>query len=408
VDSLEEYRRDVRERLAAHMPVRPAEWRLHGPRSDEAVARARRLQHTLAVNGLAGITWPVEYGGQGLTPAHERIVQEELAGYELPRFFGSTLEKIARALLVHGSAQHKRDHLPRMLHGEELWAQFLSEPGSGSDLAGATTRAERDGDTWVLNGSKIWTTSGHYADFALCLARTNWDVPKHKGLSVFIVPVRTPGLTVVPIRLAVGTSEFCQEFLDDVRIPLENLVGTVDDGWTVARTLLVYERNAFAGGAVEQAQRQRRDLDAALLELARAAGTAEDPRVRDLIVQAHVTDMVNGQLAERIISGQAAGKITGPAGSLIKLSTAAASHRTSDIALEIAGPGAVASRDAVPQIGTDYIGRQALAVGGGTNEMQRNTIGERLLGLPREPQDNSVPFRLVKTNPVQSLGGRRD
>jgi alkylation response protein AidB-like acyl-CoA dehydrogenase len=393
--------------MAAHLPVRPAGWRLHGARSDAAVARARQLQHTLAVNGLAGITWPVEYGGQGLTAEHERIVQEELAGYEVPQFFGSTLEKIARTLLVHGTGAQKHAHLRRMLHGEQLWAQFLSEPGSGSDLAGATTRAVRDGDTWVLNGSKIWTTSGHYADYAICLARTNWDAPKHRGLSMFIVPVHTSGLTVVPIRLAVGTSEFCQEFLDDVVIPAGNLVGAVDEGWTVARTLLVFERNAFASGPVEAANQQRQGLDEGLVRLARDAGRADDPRVRDLLVQAHVSDMVSGQLADRVITGQAAGAITGPAGSLIKLSVAAASFRHSDIAMEIAGSAAVASARAVPDIGVDYIGRQALAVGGGTNEMQRNTISERLLGLPREPQHNDIPFRLVRTNAVRSYGGDR-
>jgi alkylation response protein AidB-like acyl-CoA dehydrogenase len=377
---------------------------LHGPRSDESVARARHLQDVLANNGLAGITWPVEYGGQGLTPAHEQIVHEESAAYEMPQFFGSTLDKIARTLLIHGTEQQKRDHLENMLHGRELWAQFLSEPGSGSDLAGSTTKAERRGDSWILNGSKIWTTSGHYADFAICLARTDWDAPKHKGLSMFIVPVHSPGLTVLPIRLAAGTSEFCQEFLDDVAIPLANLVGEENQGWTVARTLLVFERNAFAKGPQEAANQQRQGLDEKLLQLARNAGTFDDPRVRELLIQAHIADIVDGQLAERIVVGQAAGKITGPAGSIIKLATAAAGFKHSDIAMELAGVAAIAGVDEVPHLGLEYVGRQAMAVGGGTNEMQRNTISERLLGLPREPQNNDVPFRLVKTNAVVSYG----
>jgi alkylation response protein AidB-like acyl-CoA dehydrogenase len=266
----------------------------------------------------------------------------------------------------------------------------------------------RDGDTWILNGSKIWTTSGHYADYAICLARTDWDVPKHHGLSMFIVPVPTPGLTVLPIRLAVGTSEFCQEFLDDVVIPAANLIGAVDEGWTVARTLLVFERTAFAKGPREAANEQRQGLDEYLVGLAREAGRLDDPRVRELLVQAHIANVVDGQLAERIITGQAAGQITGPAGSLIKLSVAAANSRRVDVALEIAGRAAVAAADEVPRLGLDYIGRQAIGVGGGTNEMQRNTVGERLLGLPREPQDNDVPFRQVKTNPIRSYGGARD
>jgi alkylation response protein AidB-like acyl-CoA dehydrogenase len=402
------YREQVRAAFAAHLPPRPPGWRLHGPRSDAAVARARELQRILADNGLAGITWPVEYGGQGLTAAHEQVVHEVSAGYELPQFFGSTLEKVARTLLIHGSEEQKRAHLPRMVRGEELWAQFLSEPGSGSDLAGATTRAVRDGDTWVLNGSKIWTTSGHYADFAICLARTDWDAPKHKGLSMFIVPMPTPGLTVVPIRLAVGTSEFCQEFLDDVVIPAENLVGEVDQGWTVARTLLVFERNAFGRGSVEAAQKERRGLDEDLVALARSADRLHDAHTRDLLVQAHIAAVVDGQLAERILTGQAAGSITGPAGSLIKLSVAATATRRSEIAIELAGPSAAAGADGPAQVGLDYVGRQAVAVGGGTNEMQRNTVGERLLGLPREPQDNDVPFRQVRTNPVRSYGSPRE
>ena len=401
---LDAYRLQVRAKFAEHMPLRPPGWRLHGPRSDEAVARARHLQDTLANNGLAGITWPVEYGGQGLTPAHEQIVHEESAPYEMPRYFGSTLQKIARTIIIHGTEEQKRDHLENMLHGRELWAQFLSEPGSGSDLAGSTTRAELRGDSWVLNGSKIWTTSGHYADFAICLARTDWDLPKHQGLSMFIVPVHSPGLTVVPIRLAAGTSEFCQEFLDDVVIPRTNLVGEVNQGWTVARTLLVFERNAFANEPLEAAKKQRHGLDAGLLRLARDSGTVDDPRTRDLLVQAHVRDIVDGQLAERIVTGQATGKIAGPAGSMIKLSVAAASFFHSDVAMEVAGTAAIAAADAVPQLGLDHVGRQALAVGGGTNEMQRNTISERLLGLPREPQNNDVPFRLVKTNAVVSYG----
>ncbi len=176
--------------------------------------------------GLAGICFPREYGGQGLTPAHQRALNEELAGYEYPsRIQAPTLSPCAAVLLDFGTEEQKLRHLPAILKGEEIWMQFLSEPSGGSDVAGALTSAVRDGEEWVLNGSKIWTTGAWWSDWGLCLARTNWDVPKHRGLTVFILPIRQPGLDVHRIEMLNGSKEFCQEFLTDVRVPDSDRVG---------------------------------------------------------------------------------------------------------------------------------------------------------------------------------------
>jgi alkylation response protein AidB-like acyl-CoA dehydrogenase len=400
-DDLHSYRLQVRSWLAEHLPPRPPGWRPEGARSDATVARARELMAKLAEGGLVGITWPKQYGGQGLSPAHEQVFNEEALCYELPQFFGSTLRKMATTLLAHGTESQKLRHLPAILRGQELWAQYLSEPSGGSDLAGAITSAVRDGDEWVLNGSKIWTTGGYWADFALCLARTNWDVPKHKGLSVFIVPVRSPGVTVVPIKQVNGNSEFAQEYLDDVRIPADHLVGRVNEGWTVARTLLVHERNAFAVNPAGDPVGTRQTLDDTLLRLATSRGLLEDTHTRQLLAEAQINETIAGQLARRIITGQRSGQVPGPAGSLIKLTVATTSLRYTDIAMTIAGPEAIAGRGSSFDIGIRYVARQGIAIGGGTSEIQRNTIGEKLLGLPREPGNDDVPFRLVRTNPLR-------
>lgn len=399
MDDLTSYRLRARAWLEENLQPRPPGWRPEGVRTDETVARARELMAKLAGAGFVGITWPVRYGGQGLTPAHEQVFNEEALHYELPQFFGSTLRKIAVTLLAHGTEKQKLGHLPAILCGKELWAQYLSEPGGGSDMAGATTSAVLDGHEWVLNGSKIWTTGGYWADYALCLARTDWDAPKHKGLSIFIVPVHSPGVTVVPIKQVNGNSEFAQEFLDDVRIPADNIVGRPNDGWAVARTLLVHERNAFASTPAGDPIGTRRSLDATLTGLATSRGLMDDSSTRQLLAEAQVNETVSGQLARRVVAGQRSGQLPGPAGSLIKLSVAATALRYADIAMIIGGPEAVAFSPAAQDVGTRYIARQGIAIGGGTSEIQRNTVAEKLLGLPREPSNDDIPFRLVRTNP---------
>ena len=222
------------------------------------VARDREVQRMLFDAGLAGICVPPEYGGQGLTPAHQTALNEEIAGYEYPRRFQSpTFSPCVAVLLDFGTEEQKRAHIPAILKGEEIWMQFLSEPSGGSDVAGALTTAVRDGDEWILNGSKVWTTGAWWSDWGLCLARTNWDVPKHRGLSVFIFPIHQPGIEVQRIAMLNGFKDFCQEFLTDVRVPDTDRVGEVDDGWTVGTRWMFHERMLHNSPARHHAGRRR-------------------------------------------------------------------------------------------------------------------------------------------------------
>ena len=189
------------------------------------VARARELQKLIFDAGFAGIRYPTEYGGQGLTREHQLAWREATAGYQLPDVFNVTHGILAPTLLQFGTEDQKSAHLPKILSGQELWVQFLSEPSGGSDLAGLLTRADRDGDTFRLNGSKIWSTGAHFSDYCMVLVRTNMEAPKHRGLSMFMMPIRSPGVTVTPIKLVTGGSHFCQEFFDDVILPASYLIG---------------------------------------------------------------------------------------------------------------------------------------------------------------------------------------
>ena len=364
--------------------------------SDE---RARELRRRLADGGFAGITIPTDYGGQGLTAAHQQAFDEEAAGYEMPGLFAVTFGILCPTLLDCGTEAQKRRHIPAMLRGDELWVQLLSEPTGGSDLAGSITRATRDGDSWVLNGSKVWSTGADLADYSLCLARTNWDVPKHRGLTMFIVPMDAPGLTIDPIRLATGSAEFCQEFLDDVVVSHDNVVGEPDDGWTVATRLLFHERNhggtasnmSTAGGRVSE-----------LVHLARDRGLAANTHIRQLVAEAYIESVVHSHLVDRVMTGFRTGALPGPAGGLLKLFAGVTTCRRADIGMELAGTTAVAADGANAETvdrGEGYLLRQVLAIAGGSNEMQRNVISERLLGLPREPAlDRDVPFSEVRVN----------
>jgi len=400
MEDVDSFRARARAWLAEHMPRKAT-----AGEDIDRVARHRELQARLTDGGFAGITFPLEYGGLGLSSAHVRAFNEEAAPYETPYLFGVTFGILAPTLLEFGTEQQKQRHIPAMLRGEEFWVQFLSEPTGGSDLAGAMTRATRDGDTWVLNGSKVWSTGAHYSDYAMCLARTDWDVPKHRGLTMFIVPIRSPGITVEQIRLASGGAEFCQEFLDDVVVPADGVVGEVNDGWTVASRLLVHERNAVGGvdsSLAGYSTTRQRNLVFDLIELARRRGLADDAHVRQLVAGAYVDATVQSHLVARATTGFRTGAFPGPAGALLKLYVATLGVRRSDITMEIAGSASVGWTDDDADTGRRgelFIGRQGGAIAGGTNEMQRNVIAERVLGLPREQTvDRDVPFSQVLKN----------
>jgi alkylation response protein AidB-like acyl-CoA dehydrogenase len=409
VEDVDEFRLRARVWLAEHMPRLAEGMDNHQlMREDEFAVRARELQRTLYEGGFAGLCFPVEYGGQGLPRAHQQAFTQESAPYEMPVVFNvPTLSILAPTLLDYGTEEQKLRHIPAILSGDELWVQFLSEPSGGSDLAGLVTRATRDGDVFILNGSKIWSSGAFRADYALCLARTDWHAPKHRGLTCFIVKIHQPGIEVQQIKMVNGWNEFCQEFFDDVAIPVENVVGQVNDGWTVASRLLLHEREAVGGGSpytsgLGNAGTGHGGLRHDLVDLARTAGSTKDSRVRQLVAEARTNDRVGKQLVGRDIAGIGTGYFPGPAGALPRLYAATNSERHHDIALEIVGSGAGAWLDGDPagDVAVEYLLRQGGSLGGGSNEMQRNIISERLLGMPREyAADRDRPFDEVLHNP---------
>ena len=393
--SLDEFRAEVRAWLPANLDRRGSA--TPDPHTPAHVAEHRAIQRRLFDGGYAGLTWPAAHGGRGLTPEHERAFQEEAAGFVTPDFgilsvttFGSCVPTMIR----HATSEFLDRHVPRVLRGEELWCQFFSEPAAGSDLAGVQTRATRDGDAWRLDGAKIWSSLAHLADWGMCLARTNWDVPKHKGLTWFGVPTDAPGLTVRPIRQIGGSSEFCEEFLDGVAVPDTERIGEIDKGWSVTSTLLVFERGAGRPGAVETPD-EPGPLPAELLAV--ASGRLDDPAVRRRIASAHVEDYVVAQLKARIATLSRLGKADAGTAAYGKLGLAGATAAKARTALELGGAGAVTweagGRGAAAHA---FLESKKPAIAGGTEQMQRNGIAERVLGLPRERAvDVDLPFAEV-------------
>jgi alkylation response protein AidB-like acyl-CoA dehydrogenase len=372
---------------------------------DDRASRARMLQRKLFDGGYAGICYPKEYGGQGLHPLHQRVFDEESVGYELPMIFSTpTMSITGPTILDFGTEEQKLRYVPKWLSGEELWVQFMSEPSGGSDMAGALTRATRDGDVFLLNGSKIWSTYAYRSDYALALVRTNWDVPKHRGLSVLIVPIHQKGIEVQQIRMVDGSMEFCQEFFDDAVIPAENLVGKENDGWTVASRLLFHERAAVGGSSPFTSGRHAGGGETARDDLVRVAkrnGKDSDPRARRLLGEAEIMTVVHEQLVDRLQQGLRTGYFPGPAGSIARLYGGLTAVKRATIGLELAGDDAVVwDEDEQGQdghYGIQYVRRQAACMGGGTTEMARNIVSERVLGMPREfAADRDVPFSEVK------------
>jgi alkylation response protein AidB-like acyl-CoA dehydrogenase len=290
---------------------------------------------------------------------------------------------------------------------------MLSEPNGGSDVAGALTTAVRDGDEWVLNGSKIWTTGAWWSDWALCLARTNWDVPKHRGLTVFIFPIDQPGIELHRIEMLNGNKEFCQEFMTDLRVPDTDRVGEVDQGWTVGLGWMSHERLAMTHGSPlltrPRSGAHGRTDSRGLIAVARDTGRLEDPYVRDLVGEGHMLELVAARLQHRLGDGIAAGRMPEQSASIGRLVTGVVTSRMTTIAFEIAGAtGGVWSDDgsAAADSGVEFLVRQAWAIAGGTLEMARNVVSERVLGMPREPAlDREVAFRDVPRGPSAASAG---
>jgi alkylation response protein AidB-like acyl-CoA dehydrogenase len=391
-ETLDAYRARAREWLAVNLDPRTEEnpGLAAGDEdyTDEYLRAQRGIQRRLHEAGYAGITWPEEYGGQGLPKEYEDAFLEEAAGYCTPDFGLTALTTFGvcvPTILATASDDFKRRHVPRVLRGEELWAQFFSEPSAGSDLAAIKTTARREGDEWVINGAKTWSSFAHRCDIGLCLARTDPEAPRHRGLTWFAVPTDAPGLTLRQFRQIDGEFAFCEEFFDDVRVPDAERVGEIDDGWAVTHRMLLFERDS--DGIAKQTDLSPGPLAPDLVELARALGRDFEPEVAQAIATAHVNDYVQRQLFVRIddcVDGDPIG--TAAFGKLFR---GTFDPIRAKIGLELAGPSALGWDDeSAPgrAAATAYLNGRVFSIAGGTNEMQRNAIAERVHGLPREPR----------------------
>jgi len=402
METVDEFRSRFRSTLAPHLSSRN-----DVAVDEDAIERAhrhRRIQRTLFDHGFAGVLYPPEYGGLGLTWDHQRAFLDEASSFELPRSFNLTLGILGPVLLDFGTEEQRRRWIPAMLRGDDYWVQLLSEPGGGSDMAGATTSARADGEMYVVNGAKMWTSNAHFASWGMALVRTDWDRPKHRGLTMIAIPMDDPRVTVRPIRLANGDARFCEEFFDDLVVPVGYRIGPENDGWTVASRMLVHQRNMVGGNSLDGGLHETpgppsRHATDPLVELAHQLGRNGDPGVRQLVAEGHIASLALREGADRVGRAVRAGALPASASSIPKLLRAVVGYRRAQIALDIAGSAALVEGGPHSRIGTEWIVAKTQSLAGGTNEMQRNIIAERLLGLPREHSlDLDVPFKDVRRN----------
>jgi alkylation response protein AidB-like acyl-CoA dehydrogenase len=375
---------------------------------------------------LAAPSWPERWYGRGLPTWADAIVTSELiAAGAVGSPVGSGMTLAAPTILALGPDDVRERFLPPTLTGEVTWCQLFSEPGAGSDLAGLSTRAELDGDEWVVNGEKVWSTSAHHADLGMLLARTDWDAPKHKGITYFVIPMHQPGVEARPLRQMNERASFNEVFLTDARVPRADVVGAVGDGWRSALTTLAFERRFGrlaqpgyadgAGRALDEARREAEDYFATyqwypqragrpdlVVSQARATGTASDPVVRQEVARVLALYRASGWTSERSRAALASGRTPGPEGSIGKLATSEVARLAADVhAAMVAADGMLTGPNS-PLGGTIseiLVSVSAQSIAGGTDQIQRNILGERQLGLPREPApDVGRPFRELPRN----------
>jgi alkylation response protein AidB-like acyl-CoA dehydrogenase len=402
-ESVEQFKARARSWLSQNMPrIDPGNPPVLEKDGDAAWQRARQLQRLLHDGGFAGICFPTRYGGLGLGYEYKKAFDAETFGYEMPLLLNIPSFAICCATILDmGSEAQKLAHIPAALRGDEVLVQLLSEPSGGSDLAGVITRAERRDGRWFINGAKTWSTAAFAGDYGLCLARTNWDVPKHEGLTMFLVPIRHPGITMRRIRQVGGGNEFCEEFFDDVDVGDDAVVGAPGEGWAVASRQLFHERRTMgdgseytSGAGLEAMQ----DVSIDFLGLAAMTNQADDERVRQLVGRALVHRGVQEQLSAHIFHAVTTGALPPTAGSIIRAFMADVHNLETDTAMAIVGAsGAVGVDTDLMDIGTRYLARQTANIGGGTTEMALNVIGERVLNFPREyAADRGVPFNQIR------------
>lgn len=371
-----------------------ARFRFLGDPSPEAdaehVRHCKEWQRTLFDEGWAGIAWPRKYGGRGGTLAEARIFAREQARFDVDAgAFAVGIGMVGPTLIAHGTETQKQRYLPALLRGDEVWCQLFSEPGAGSDLAGLRTRAVRDGDEWVVEGQKVWSSGAHHSELGILLARTDPDAPKHKGITYFVLDMRSPGIEVRPLRQINGVAHFNEVFLTGVRIPHDNVVGEVNGGWGVAQTTLSAERVLIgSGGAV------------GFRDLARLASEQQrtgDPVLRQRLADAYIRFEIVKYLGQRAQAARRDGAAVGAEASVLKLAVSQNVALNGDLALALEGATAMLLHGDAPYGGfwqQQFLNQWGTRIGGGTEQVQRNVIGERVLGLPPEPRpDKRVPFR---------------
>jgi alkylation response protein AidB-like acyl-CoA dehydrogenase len=378
--------------------------------------------------GWACPSWPAQWYGQGLPVAADSVVAEELDAHGAPGTpGGSGMGLAAPTILEHGSDDLKRRMLRPTVTGEQTWCQLFSEPGSGSDLAGLTTRAELDGDEWIVNGQKVWNTSAHHADLAMLLARTDWDAPKHAGITYFVLPMHQDGVEVRPLKQMNGYASFNEVFLTDARVPFANVVGDPNGGWKVALATLAHERRlapghgrtsraaSVPGRAVREAHAeadgvfrpyvwypQRAGRPDLVPELARSSPAGRDPVIRQEVVRLVSLVRAAQWTTQRAAAARRLGRPPGPEGSLAKLQSSRIAQASARVHAMIAGAHAMLRGADSPLGGTIaeiLVSVPAVSIAGGTDEIQHNILGERILGLPRDVGlDPSLPFRDIPRN----------
>jgi alkylation response protein AidB-like acyl-CoA dehydrogenase len=368
------------------------------------VTRAVAFQRALAEAGLAGITWPVEYGGRGLPGRYQRIYEREAKAFQVPpRSLEIGLGMCGPTILAHASHEQKQMFIPPMLRGDHVWCELFSEPGAGSDLSSVQTRAVPDGDEFVLSGQKLWTSGALHSDYAACLVRSDPVRAKREGISMLIVDMHVPGITVRPLRQITGDSHFNEVFLDEVRVPVANVLGELHEGWRVARTMLAFERQALGGMGSGGGGKGG---FAGLLDEAQRRGVADRSDIRDRLVRLRIRQMVLRHLSGYLQATSKAGD--GAAASVLKLAMAQLVQESALVAVAVAGMDATAWNPADPEGGRwadQLLSSQSASIGGGTNEIQRNVIAERVLGLPRDQEGDLMPGDLGDARTGTAVSG---
>ncbi len=394
------FRTRVRTWLEEHRHEAPS---ASGAADDTAYIDARRAwQGRLAEAGLAGVTWPQELGGQGLGPIEQVIVNQEIGRARVPGILDVIgIGMLGPCLIAHGSPEQKGRHLGPMLHGDEVWCQMFSEPAAGSDLAGIQARAEASDDgSWRVNGQKVWTTNAQFASFGLMLARTDPDVPKHKGLTMFIVPMDAPGVTIRGLRQISGEAEFNEVFLDDVELAADSVVGGVGNGWATALTVLMFERLTIGLGSESMGYRPDRFAAVVASDPAAAADTDVRRRLGELS-----TELLAIRFQSyRTLTALQKGQIPGPESGLAKVTMVNAGVAAGDLVADVLGPEAL-DEDSEWAYMISFL--PGLKSAGGTESILRNTVGERVLGLPPEPRlDKGVPFSELRAKEREAVTSR--